>query len=539
MKFSKTQFDYSLYLVTDSGMLPEGKTLYDQVEAGLQNGVSLVQIREKDADTKFFIEEALAIKELCHSHNVPLIINDRVDVAIAIGADGVHVGQDDMPIPMVRKLVGPDMVIGWSVGFAHEVDELAQWGPEMVDYIGIGTLFATQTKKNPKKAPMGPAGAIRVLDALERNNASWCRTVGIGGLHPDNIERVLYQCVSSNGKRSLDGISVVSDIVASSDAGASTKVLRSLLDKRDYKFVELDVKQKALPSGEDFASVLSIATKTRPLIQHITNKVHQNFGANVTLALQGSPIMSEIESEVRDLASIPNATLLLNTGSVAPIDMVKSAIRAYNDVKRPIIFDPVGYSATETRLTFNNTLLALGQYSCIKGNSSEIIGLSELDNKKMKGVDATAGLSLDLLIKATRIVAFKYKTIAVCTGPHDIIADGTVNGKYTLSEGTPDQSVDTIPCVTIFDGEIPIMGDITASGCSLGSTIACMIGGQKNDSNLFHAVVTAVLLFKTAGKIASERCNGSGSFHVELIDALYRLSHDIDPNVWTPKLTVV
>lgn len=539
MKFTKSQFDYSLYLVTDSGMLPEGKTLYDQVKAGLENGVTLVQIREKDADTKFFIEEALSIKELCHEHNVPLIINDRVDVAIAIGADGVHVGQDDMPIPMVRKLVGPEMVIGWSVGFAHEVDQLAQWGPDMVDYIGIGTLFATQTKKNPKKAPMGPSGAIRVLDALERNNATWCRTVGIGGLHPDNIERVLYQCVSSNGKRSLDGISVVSDIVASSDAGKSTKVLRSLLDKNDYKFVNLNVSQNSLPTADVHASILSMTAKTCPLVQHITNKVHQNFGANVTLALQGSPIMSEIESEVRDLAAIPNATLLLNTGSVAPIDMVKSAIRAYNDVKRPIIFDPVGYSATDTRLTLNNTLLALGQFSCIKGNSSEIIGLAELDKNKMKGVDASTGLSVELLIKATKIVAYKYKTVAVCTGTYDVVADGTVNGKYFLAKGTPEHSVDAIPCVTIYDGDIPIMADITASGCSLGSTIACMVGGQKEDTNLFHAVITAVLLFKTAGKIASEKCNGSGSFHVELIDALYRLSHNIDPASWTPKLTAV
>lgn len=538
MKFSKEQFDYSLYLVTDSGMIPEGKTLYGQVEAGLQNGVTLVQIREKDVDTKFFIEEALQIKELCHAHNVPLIINDRIDVAMAIGADGIHVGQDDMPIPMIRKLVGPDMVIGWSVGFPEEVDELSKMGPDMVDYIGVGTLFPTLTKKNPKKAPMGTAGAIRVLDALERNNALWCRTVGIGGLHPDNIERVLYQCVSSNGKRSLDGICVVSDIIASLDAAKSTKILRGLIDKTDYKFVNIGLSTKnSLTTNDEIQSIISNTLKARPLVQHITNKVHQNFGANVTLALGSSPIMSEIQSEVNDLAAIPHATLLLNTGSVAPPEMLKAAIRAYNDVKRPIVFDPVGYSATETRLLLNNKLLTFGQFSCIKGNSSEILGLAELNKERMKGVDASSGISNELLIQATKIVAFKYKTVAVCTGEFDFIADGTIEGKYSLSKGTNGTSVEDIPCVAVEAGPIEIMGDITASGCSLGSTIACMIGGQPSEGNLFHAVVAGVMLYKAAGKIASEKCNGSGSFQVELIDALYRLTRENTPVTWAPKLT--
>ena len=203
MVFDKSKVDYSLYLVTDSTMLPEGTTLYSQVEAGLKNGVTLVQLREKDSDTKIFIEEALEVKKLCVKYNVPLIINDRVDVALAIDADGVHVGQGDMPIPMVRALVGPDRIVGWSVGKTSEVETLAQWGPDMVDYIGIGMVFPTMTKKNPKKSPMGPQGVIEILDALEINNADWCRTVAIGGLHPNNIERVLYQCGSSNGKSCL------------------------------------------------------------------------------------------------------------------------------------------------------------------------------------------------------------------------------------------------------------------------------------------------------------------------------------------------
>lgn len=532
MVFDKRKVDYSLYLVTDTSMLPEGTTLYSQVKAGLENGVTLVQLREKDIETRDFVSEAVELKKLCDEFGVPLLINDRIDVALAIGADGVHVGQSDMPIPMVRKLVGPEMIIGWSVGFRHEVEELAEWGPEMVDYIGVGTIFPTLTKKNPKKAPMGPQGAVEVLNALEDTNAHWCRAAAIGGLHPVNIERVIYQCVSSNGKRALDGICVVSDIMAAKDAAAATKNLRRLLDNRSYKFVDLSLQTKA-PSKETYKDVIGQITTNRPLVQHMTNKVHQNFGANVTLAVGSSPIMSEVKEEVHELAQIPHAALLLNTGSVAPVDVLREAILAYNNEKRPIVFDPVGYSATTTRRQLNDALLSYGQFTCIKGNTSEILSLANLTKEKMKGVDAFTGkIDKELISQATRVVAYTYKTIVVCSGEYDFVADGTIDGHYYLTSG-PNISAKDIPCVAIYGGSIPVMGDITASGCSLGSTIACCVGGVAPESSLFDAVVTAVVLYKSAGKLASTRCQGNGSFNVQLIDALYQLFHENNPATWT------
>lgn len=538
MIIPKQDVNYSLYLVTDSTMLPPGKTLYDQVKAGLENGVTLVQIREKNTDTKSFVEEGLQIKELCHQFRVPLIINDRVDVAMAIDADGVHVGQDDMPIPMVRKLLGPDKILGWSVGFPHEVEQLAKWGPDMVDYIGVGTIFPTATKKDPKKAPMGPQGAARIMTALEDNGVTWCKTVAIGGLHPDCIERVIYQCNASNGKRSIDGISLVSDIMASPDAATSTVILRKILDGTQFKFVNFQL----YPSDVTATNVKEVITQvkqTRPLVQHITNKVHQNFGANVTLALGSSPIMSEVESEARDLAQIPNASLLINTGSVTPIAILRTAIRAYNEFKRPIVFDPVGYSATETRLILNDTILTYGQFICIKGNSSEILALSGLKLGKMKGVDAagTETVTKELLALATKTVAYKFKTIAVCTGETDFIADGTFSGKISLSTGTDGVTAKDLPCYSVENGPIPIMGDITASGCSLGSTIASFLGGLNENGVAIHAVVGAVQLYKSAGKLASTRAHGSGSFQIELIDALYQLFNKNKPEDWTAKVS--
>lgn len=537
MIIPKQDVNYSLYLVTDSAMLPPGKTLYDQVKAGLENGVSLVQIREKNTDTKNFVEEGLQIKKLCHQFKVPLIINDRVDVAMAIDADGIHVGQDDMPVPMVRKLLGPDKILGWSVGFSHEVEQLAKWGPDMIDYIGIGTIFPTATKKNLKKAPMGPQGCSKIITALEDSGATWCKTVAIGGLHPDCIERVIYQCNASNGKRSLDGISLVSDIMASPDAATSTVILRKIIDGTQFKFVNFQLSPSNVTAA-DVKKVISQVKQTRPLVQHMTNKVHQNFGANVTLALGSSPIMSDVESEVRDLAQIPNASLLINTGSIAPVTTLTTAIKAYNEFKRPIVLDPVGYSATETRLILNDTLLTYGQFICIKGNSSEILALSGLTSSKMKGVDATSteAVTKELLALATQTVAYKYRTYVVCTGETDFIADGTLSGKLSLSTGTDGITAKDLPCYLVENGPIPIMGDITASGCSLGSTIASLLGGLNEDGIAIDAIVGAVQLYKSAGKLASTRARGSGSFHVELIDALYQLFNENKPEEWTAKV---
>ncbi|SCU93209.1 LADA_0G01882g1_1 [Lachancea dasiensis] len=535
----KLRVDYSLYLVTDSTMLPPGTTLESQVLAALQNGVTLVQLREKETDTKVFIEQALKVQKLCWEFQVPLIINDRVDVALAIDADGVHVGQDDMPIAMVRKLVGPDKIVGWSVGYEREVEELAAMGPEGVDYIGLGMVFPTNTKKNAKKSPMGPRGVSKLLDSLQKTNATWCKTVAIGGLHPDNIPRVLYQMCSEDGKRSIDGIAVVSDIMASQEAGNAAKKLRSLIDSRSYEFANgvsdlSDVKQ--LSAIEE--TFVDTTAATSPLIHHITNKVHQNFGANVALALKSSPIMSEVAAEYKELSEVPHAVLLLNTGSVAPLENMVSAIRAYNEAKRPIVFDPVGFSATSARLVLNSHLLAYGQFACIKGNAGEILSIADLNVGKMRGVDSGDSVSdLAVIIKATRLVAYRYRCVAVCTGKVDIIANGLNAGKYELSTGSVKPSL--LPAFKVESGDLEIMGRITASGCSLGTTIACLIGGITNSQNLFSAVLTAVRLYKSAGYLASLSCKGTGSFQVSLIDSLDQLLQANQPSTWKATVKAV
>lgn len=146
--------DYSLYLVTDRSLVPEGKTFLGQIERALEGGVTLVQLREKETETGPFIEFAFKVKELTRKYGVPLIINDRLDVAQAVDAEGVHIGQDDMPLAQARQILGPKKIIGVSCNTEQEVEIAIRGG---ADYLGIGAVWFTSTKKNIKQ-PLGTEG---------------------------------------------------------------------------------------------------------------------------------------------------------------------------------------------------------------------------------------------------------------------------------------------------------------------------------------------------------------------------------------------
>lgn len=140
--------DYSLYLVTDSNLVPSDATFLGQVEKALEGGVTVVQLREKDADTGDFIALARKVKQLTQRFGVPLIINDRLDVAQAVDAEGVHVGQDDMPLATARQILGHTKIIGVSVNTVEEARAAIEGG---ADYLGIGAVWDTSTKKLTKK----------------------------------------------------------------------------------------------------------------------------------------------------------------------------------------------------------------------------------------------------------------------------------------------------------------------------------------------------------------------------------------------------
>lgn len=207
----KPAIDYSIYLVTDEACL-HGRPLLECVEEALAAGVTLVQYRAKAADGGVLYAEACRLKELCDKYNVPLIINDRLDIALAVGAAGVHLGQDDLPCAVARRLLGEDFIIGVS---AHNPAEAVQAVSEGADYLGCGAVFGTATKHDVAKLGLENLRAIRKAVAVPM--------VGIGGITADNYAEVLAT--------GANGAAIVSGILAQEDIGAAVKKLVAIKQK--------------------------------------------------------------------------------------------------------------------------------------------------------------------------------------------------------------------------------------------------------------------------------------------------------------------
>ena len=201
--------DLSLYLVTDKSDDVE-KSLRT-IEEGIKGGVSVVQIREKTADTLDFYNLALKVKEITAKYDVPLIINDRVDVALAVDADGVHVGQTDMPCDVTRALVGPDKIVGVSAATIEEAKKAERDG---ADYIGSGAVFPTSTKDDAPK--------ITKKDLKEIVDSISIPVVAIGGINLNNAHEL-------NGT-GIAGLSVVSAIMSSDNPKKSSEELLNIFN---------------------------------------------------------------------------------------------------------------------------------------------------------------------------------------------------------------------------------------------------------------------------------------------------------------------
>jgi thiamine-phosphate pyrophosphorylase len=205
--------DWSVYVITDR-QAAGGRSMLDVVRSAVQGGASVVQLREKSVSTRDMVELGRALLEVTRPAGVPLIVNDRVDVALAIEADGVHVGHDDMPVALARRLLGPGRILGASPETLAEAREMEQAG---ADYLGVGDVYGTPSKADAG-APIGVAGLAEVMRAVT------IPVVAIGGITAANAGPVV--------EAGAAGVAVISAVVGAADPEEAARRLRKAIESK-------------------------------------------------------------------------------------------------------------------------------------------------------------------------------------------------------------------------------------------------------------------------------------------------------------------
>lgn len=208
-------FDYTLYLVTDRQLM-SCDSLTEAVEQAILGGCTMIQLREKELPSLEFYNQAVAVKQVTERYHIPLIINDRIDIAMAVQAAGVHIGQHDLPAATVRKVIGENMLLGVS---ASSIAEAIQAQQDGADYLGVGAMFPTGTKTDAESVSMEELQKIRAAVSLP--------IVVIGGINKGNAGRFKPM--------GIDGLAVVSAIIAQSDIKAAAAELKDLFCGKEKK----------------------------------------------------------------------------------------------------------------------------------------------------------------------------------------------------------------------------------------------------------------------------------------------------------------
>ncbi|KHN99506.1 Hydroxyethylthiazole kinase [Metarhizium album ARSEF 1941] len=456
--------DYSVYLVTDSTPAILGdKDLVSVVEASLRGGVTMVQYRNKHSAREDVVATAKKLHQLAQRHRVPLLINDRVDVALEIGCEGVHIGQDDMGQCSCPPLAALSLI--------------------PIPILILLLLPRRHTSKKDTKSIIGPSGVAGILAALHAAGYSSTPTVCIGGINASNASAVLAGSASPH--KALHGIAVVSAIVAADDPAA---VSRDLLAK---------VVTAKIPR------VVAAVGRKKPLSHNMTNLVVQNFAANVALCVGASPIMSNYAQEAAGLARLGGA-LVVNMGTVTPdgLESHVQAVKAYNEAKRPVVLDPVGAGATSVRRDAVRRLLASGTFAVIKGNQAEIQTVHGA-SVTQRGVDSSSSLTIPQSARLARSLARQRRSVVLITGPTDLVSDG----RRTLR----------------IDNGHEYLGMVTGTGCTLGTTVSAMAAAHEED--MLVAAVAGAVVFGVAAEMAAQRdhVRGPGSFVPAFLDELFAI----------------
>uniref|UniRef100_A0A0W0GC14 hydroxyethylthiazole kinase n=1 Tax=Moniliophthora roreri TaxID=221103 RepID=A0A0W0GC14_MONRR len=453
-----------------------------------------------------------------------------------------------MPIAITRKLLPKDAIIGASCNNLEEVQKALTDG---ADYIGIGAVWATTTKTLDK-----PVVGVRNVGAmLEMLDGTRMKAVAIGGIKSTNLLRTLHGSVSRTN-HALDGIAIVSEIMASNQPKEAATKLRDIIQHfRDSRSIE-----RGLCMSDSYAveqildGIIHLFERMKvvnPLVHQITNNVAIAQSANVTISIGASPIMATTAQEMSDLAKICDA-LLVNIGtlthgpyegmlqagwdaSVTSLDLIDVVLGScMNSHRKPIVFDPVGVGATNFRkesvngvqrcslrylfrlnAIFPPEILNTWQTSVIKGNAGELAALAGSAEVESRGVDSI-GSGFNDPVTFVRNLARKERCIVALTGKTDYVSDGVT--------------------VAILRNGHGLLGRITGSGCITGSCIAsyCAVASRSFDvdegrlatGNMFLGTIAGILVLTIAAEIAATRgdVKGPGTFFSALLDELTLLT---------------
>ena len=481
-----------LYAVTDTSWL-RGRTLAQQVEEALRGGATMVQLREKELQGEALEQEAREILALCRQYGVPLLINDDVMLAKKIGADGVHVGQDDMSAAKARELLGEDAVIGVT---ARTVEQALAAQEAGADYLGSGAVFGTSTKKDTK--PMDPAYFQQICESVS------IPVVAIGGVTLDNIREL--------EGRKMSGFAIVSGIFAAEDIETRTRDL--------WKAAQ----ELCLP-GQVSRLKMEILRK-HPVVQCITNIVTVNDCANALLAVGASPTMAHHPEEMEEFAAVCDA-LVCNMGATESLEAMMAAGKADTaGSSRPVVIDPVGCATSAFRRRKCLELIDAVHPACIRGNGAEIRALAT-DHRTARGVD-------DLFLQE--------KT----EGP----ADKNGQSGAEISEDQPSSdfslSEETVRCarqlsrmtgaIVIASGETDyvVCGDrvysvrggsawmtrVTGTGCMLSVLLGAFLSVENSALSAAACCGMMNVCAERAQEHTAAEHGGTGTFRVHLIDEL-------------------
>ena len=363
---------YKLYAITDRSYLREGEELADAVRQAILGGATIIQLREKTLDYDELKELAISVQKVCKSYNVPFIVNDNVELAKEIDADGVHLGQEDMSIKTARSILGQNKIIGATAKTVSQAADAERGG---ANYIGSGAVFGSDTKSDATNLSIEELNCIR--------NSVNIPVVAIGGINAYNVSKLR--------DTSIAGVSVVSGIFARNN---KTKACRDIL-------------------GNLYG---------RPVVECITNHVTVNEVANTILTFGASPIMAHNINEVEEVQKGCGA-LLLNLGATDDYEAMKKAYRVAIQNNHVTVIDPVGVSGISYRRNFLKELLSIGSPTCIRGNASEILAI-------YKDSDTSAGLDGSIAVTNIADIAMnlagRLRTVVVASGVTDIISDGNI-----------------------------------------------------------------------------------------------------------------